>query len=709
MPYRIIAETCKDCGSCMDVCPVKGTIKRNNKKKHYEIDPAKCTDCVGVLKGPKCVKVCASSSCVPLVADSGGPLDAPPLSAPGVSNAGDPAADRSHERPIYVQRTPPCQASCPSGHDIRGWLSIARGLDTPPVAGMAWQDYAFQRMVASNPFPAIMGRVCPAPCQQSCNRNELEGFVGINSVEQYVGDWALAHGLKLPAPGADTGKRIALVGGGPAGLAVAYFLRRRGHAVTIYEAREKLGGMIRYGIPGYRTPREVLDCEIQRIVDLGVTVVTGKKIGVDVPLAQLEREFDAVFIGLGAQNGAPLGVPGGDKAPNCISGISFLNAFNDGRLRDVAHRVLVVGGGDTAMDVAAVARRLGHIDGGAQELMLQEPAPEESAGSATLGRTERDVATVARRQGAKVTIVYRRPIDKMPAAREEIEHVLREGVQIRPSLAPVEVVLDEAGRAKALRVVPVSWVDGKMQRAGADIDIACDLIVAAVGQSGDFTGIEELDNGRGLMTVDGVFRWAGRPGLFAGGDVLKPHIITAAVGNARIAARSIHEYLTDGKISDRPKIDVTRFDLARELAQRALAPGVAGVATHNFEDRSASDIVPASDLFTEHFPPVPRRDRSERPITPDGVLGDFGERVRGLTEEEAIAEARRCMSCGLCLECDNCIKSCRQDAVMRVPADGRAVGRYVITDNAKCNGCRLCSEVCPAGYIQMGLPRIGDR
>lgn len=382
--------------------------------------------------------------------------------------------ETSYKCPTYVQRTPPCQASCPSGHDIRGWLSIARGMDKPPVAGMAWQEYAFNRMAASNPFPAIMGRVCPAPCQSSCNRNELEGYVGINSLEQYVGDWALEHGLKLPAPAADTGKRVAVVGGGPAGLAAAYFLRRQGHAVTIYEAREKLGGMTRYGIPGYRTPREVLDSEIQRIVDLGITVVTGKKVGVDVPLAQLEREFDAVFFGLGAQNGSPLGVPGSDKTPNCISGITFLNAFNDGRLRDVAHRVLVVGGGDTAMDVAAVARRLGHIE------------DEAEAQGATVSRTERDVATIAKRQGAEVTIVYRRPIDKMPASREEIEHVLREGVQIRPSLVPVEVILDSGGRAKALRVVEVDWVGGKMQkRAGSEFDIECDLIVAAVGQSGD--------------------------------------------------------------------------------------------------------------------------------------------------------------------------------------------------------------------------------
>jgi NADPH-dependent glutamate synthase beta subunit-like oxidoreductase len=606
--------------------------------------------------------------------------------------------ERTYKCPTYVRRTPPCQANCPSGHDIRGWLSIARGIDKPPVAGMPWQEYAFQRMAGANPFPAMMGRVCPAPCQQNCNRNDVEDFVGINSIEQYVGDWAIEHKLKLPAAGKATCKSVAVVGGGPAGLAMAYFLRRKGHAVTVYEAREKLGGMTRYGIPGYRTPREVLEAETQRILDLGVTVITGKKVGVDIPLAELEKKFDAVFMALGAQNGAPLGVPGGN-ASNCISGLSFLNAFNDGRLRDVASRVLVIGGGDTAMDVAAVARRL----------------PVEGA---EVSRTERDVATIAKRQGAEVTIVYRRPISKMPAAREEIEHVLREGVQIRPSLAPVSVVLDAKGRAKALRVVEVDWVDGKMQkRPNSEFDIECDLIVAALGQSGDFTGMPELDNGRGLITVDGLYRWAGRPGIFAGGDVLRPHLLTTAVGHARIAAQVIDQYVRGEAMEKRPKIDVYQFDLPMELEQRGLKPSAydhshgtgtdqANYAIHNYEDRSANLSVSASELFKGHFAYAPRHARTERSVTPETVLGDFAERIRGLTEEEAVAEAKRCMSCGSCMECDNCVIYCPKGAVERLPKEKRAVGQYVQTDYAKCVGCHICFDVCPAGYIQMGLERI---
>ncbi len=269
--------------------------------------------------------------------------------------------DKSYKCPTYVHRTPPCQGSCPSGHDIRGWLAIARGMDKPPVEGMVWQEYAFLRMVEANPFPATMGRVCPAPCEDGCNRNEVDDFVGINGVEQYVGDWAIEHKLALPTPPALSGKRVAVVGGGPGGLSAAWFLRREGHAVTIFEAHEKLGGMMRYGIPGYRTPRDMLDAEIGRILALdGVEARTNVRVGADVTIEELERDYDAIFWAIGAQKGRPLPVPGAD-ADNCMTGVEFLDAFNQGCVLSTAKRIVVVGGGDTSIDVASVARRIGHI------------------------------------------------------------------------------------------------------------------------------------------------------------------------------------------------------------------------------------------------------------------------------------------------------------------------------------------------------------
>ena len=613
-------------------------------------------------------------------------------------------ADASHKCPTYVHRTPPCQGSCPSGEDIRGWLNIARGIEKAP-GDMPWQEYAFKRVTDANPFPAIMGRVCPAPCEDGCNRNEVEDRVGINAVEQFIGDYALEHQLKFDAVKEDTGKKVAIVGSGVAGLACAYHLRRMGHACTIIEAHEQLGGMMRYGIPGYRVPDEVLDGEVQRILDLGVEVRTNTKVGVDISLEDLQQEFDAVFIGLGAQSGAALPVPGGD-ASNCISGVAFLQAFNDGRLQHTSARVLVVGGGDTSMDVAAVARRLGHIT---HKRELDRPE------NIILGHTAHDAATVAHRQGADVTLVSWESLEDMPATKMEVEHVTREGVKIMGSLLPVEVITDDDGRATALRMIEVDWSSGEsVKKEGTEKDIECDLIVAAIGQVGDLAGFESLDNGRGLIDADGFYRVKDHPDLFVGGDIIKPHLLTSAIGQASIAAEGIDSFLAGEEPSRRPKVDAHRFSLLDKLRETDHAPRAyqhgqdrgtdsADYAIHNYEDRSAVEVVPSDELFLGHFKYEARHIRQEHEITPESVLGSFSERIQGLSEEEAVQEAGRCMSCGMCFECDNCVIYCPQDAIFRVKKSDATMGRYVDTDYTKCIGCHICEDVCPSGYIRMGL------
>ena len=613
-------------------------------------------------------------------------------------------ADASHKCPTYVHRAPPCQGSCPSGEDIRGWLNIVRGIEKPP-ADTPWQEYAFNRVTDANPFPAIMGRVCPAPCEDGCNRNEVEDHVGINSVEQFIGDYGLEHDLNLHPAGADSGKKVAIIGSGVAGLACAYHLRRMGHACTVFEAHEKLGGMMRYGIPGYRVPDEVLDGEIQRILDLGVEVRNNTKVGKDISVDEVRSEFDAIFIALGAQSGMALPVPGGD-APNVVSGVAFLQAFNDGRLQHTSERILVVGGGDTSMDVAAVARRLGHIT---------HKREHDNPESIILGHMAHDVATVAQRQGADVTLISRESAEIMPATKMEVEHVTQEGVKIRPGLLPVEVIVDDDGRAIRVRVIETDWSSGDMVTVeGTEKEMEFDLLVSAIGQRGDLAGFEEFDSGRGLIDADGFYRVKGHPDLFVGGDVIRPHLLTTAIGQASIAAEGLDSFLSGADPRKRPKVDVHRFNLLDKLRETDLAPDdysqeeargtdSAEFAIHNYEDRSHVEIVPSDELFLGHFPYEDRNKRSESTITADSVLGSFGERIEGLTEEQAQAEACRCMSCGMCFECDNCVVFCPQDAIFRVKKTDSTMGRYVDTDYAKCIGCHICEDVCPSGYIQMGL------
>ena len=462
---------------------------------------------------------------------------------------------------------------------------------------------------------------------------------------------------------------------------------------------------MRYGIPGYRVPDDVLDGEIQRILDLGVEVRTETKVGTDISLEELQKEYDAVFIGLGAQSGMALPVPGGD-APNCISGVAFLQAFNDGRLKHSSARVVVVGGGDTSMDVAAVARRLGHI-----KHKREHDRPE----NIVLGHVAHDAATVAHRQGADVTLFSWEALEDMPATKMEVKHVTQEGVKIMASMLPVEVITGDDGRATALRMIEVDWSSGQsVSKEGTEKDYECDLIVSAIGQGGDLSGFESLDNGRGLIDADGFYRVKDHPDLFVAGDIVKPHLLTTAIGQASIAAEGVNHFLMGEDQPRRPKVDVHRFSLLEKLRETDHAPSAyqhiqesgtdtADFAIHNYEDRSAVEIVPSDELFLGHFKYEERHIRKEHDVSPDDVLGSFGERIQGLSEEEAVQEADRCMSCGMCFECDNCVIYCPQDAIFRVKKTDATMGRYVDTDYTKCIGCHICEDVCPSGYIRMGL------
>ena len=620
--------------------------------------------------------------------------------------------DTTHKCPTYVHRTPPCQGSCPSGEDIRGWLDIVRGIEKPPE-GMTKEEYAFQRSTTANPFPAMMGRVCPAPCEDGCNRNDLDDFVGINSVEQYIGDSAFSEKYKfggLPDLG---GKKVAIIGGGVAGMSAAYHLRKYGIASTIFDDHSDLGGMMRYGIPGYRTPRDVMDHECMRILDMGgIETKMNTRVGKDVPVADLEKEYDAVLWALGCKNGRGLFIDNFKDVPNAITAVDFLEQFNKGDMKYTGKKIVCVGGGDTSIDVVSVSRRIGTLKDMAGE------KPEDSAE----GRVKHgDIADAAKMPCENVTLTALFKQEEMTAAEHEVQDALKEGVTIMNEVMPVEIITDENGRATALKLVDSEFVNNApvAKEGGKEYTIECDLIVSAIGQFGDLEGVEDMDNGRSLIDADKFYQVPGKPGHFVAGDIVRPHLLTTAIGQGSVVAETIKQFLEQKEVKKRPKVDVHHFNMLKKLDETGMTPeAFAGVhvdaddqrgtdsakyAVHNFEDRSEKEIISTDKMFLGHFEGVTRNLRTEDTPSSDEVLGHFAERMNGLVEEAAVAEATRCMSCGMCFECDNCVIFCPQDAVFRVKKDESTMGRYVDTDYDKCIGCHICADVCPTGYIDMGM------
>jgi Pyruvate/2-oxoacid:ferredoxin oxidoreductase delta subunit len=403
--------------------------------------------------------------------------------------------------------------------------------------------------------------------------------------------------------------------------------------------------------------------------------------------------------------GRSLPVKGGD-ASNCVSGVAFLEAYNQGRLNHIHGKVICIGGGDTSIDVVSVARRLGNI-----ENIADKDRPERII----FNDTAHDVVDTSKRLGADVLLTTRSTVENMPAAQEEIDDATREGVDIQGQLQPIEVITNKEGRATALRMVRLEE-DGAVIE-GSEFDIECELIVAAIGQTVDSEGIDKsFFNDKGFIDADRNYQIPNKEGFFVCGDVVKPHLLTTAIGQAGIVAESICDYLDGGSQKARPKVDVHYFDLLEKLSEWDLSPkeysknegvaegtDLASYAVHNYEDRSFASIIPHSELFLGHFENDDRNQRNHKLVDIDNVLGNFEERLVGYSEEDAQKEADRCMSCGLCFECDNCVMYCPQDAVFKVKKDKATLGRYVDTDYGKCIGCHICADVCPTGYIQMGL------
>jgi len=408
------------------------------------------------------------------------------------------------ERPVYVDGLPPCNHACPAGEQIQGWLYSAED---------GSYETAWRRLVADNPFPAVMGRVCYHPCETACNRAQLDSAVGINSVERFLGDEAIRQGWQLPAARPATGKRVLVVGAGPAGLSAAYHLRQRGHAVEVHEAGSKPGGMMRFGIPTFRLPRDVLDSEIDRLLATGITLQLDTRVN-DLTQSMQQGSFDAVFLAVGAQLGHRAYIPAG-QAAQVLDALSLLSTVSDGERPQLGRAVVVYGGGNTAMDAARTARRLGADD---------------------------------------AVVVYRRTQAQMPANQVELDEALDEGVRVRWLRTIVEIG-DGVTTLEKMRLD----ADGVPQPTGELEQITSETVVLALGQDVDRS---LLDTVPGLSIADGVVQvddtmMTGCPGVFAGGDVVPAQrSVTVGIGHGRTAAQHIDSWLGSGSGPPAPLVDL---------------------------------------------------------------------------------------------------------------------------------------------------------
>jgi NADPH-dependent glutamate synthase beta subunit-like oxidoreductase len=512
-------------------------------------------------------------------------------------------------RPLYVDLLPPCNDACPAGEDIQEWLAL--------VQAGKHRD-AWEALVRDNPMPAVHGRVCYHPCEDHCNRGQLDSAVSIHSVERFLGDLATKESwpFKIDAP--PSGKRVLIVGAGPSGLSAAYHLARLGHSVEMHDAGSMPGGMMHFGIPAYRLPREELMKEVRRIEAMGVKIALNHKVE-DVLVEMESGQFDAAFIAVGAHIGKRIDIPARD-AERVLDAVSFLHAVSAGERPRLGRRVVIYGGGNTAMDAARTAKRLG---------------------------------------AEEAVIIYHRDRAHMPAHAFEADEALEENVKFKwlssiKEIDPAEITVEIMELDKT----------GRPQPTGRFEKLQADSVILALGQQTDSGFLRKIP-GIAFQSDSTVIvapnMMTGHPGIFAGGDMVpSERTVTAAVGHGKKAARHIDAWLRGNEVRPSEKHPIVSFDMLH-------------LPIYSDADQSAQRMLPVAARAT-----------------------GFAEVTAGLSEIEASYEAKRCLSCGNCFECDQCYAACPEQAIEKL-GPGRG---YRVLD-ASCTGCAVCFEVCPCHAIDM--------
>ena len=545
-------------------------------------------------------------------------------------------------RPVYEDKTAPCIEGCPASEDVEAYMYwTARGE----------YDRAWEIIMEENPFPAVMGRVCYHPCELNCNRGLFDQAISINAIERFLGDHGLNYSLDRFKLHEDRPEKVAVVGSGPAGLACAYHLRRLGFQVVVFEAEEKPGGVLRYGIPEYRLPKAILDKEIRRLEEFGVEIHTRTKIGFHLPWKKL-MSYDAIFVATGVQKSRALEIPGEDL-PGVLSGLEFLSKVNRGEKVELGKRVAVIGGGNTAMDAARTALRL----------------------------------------GAQPVIYYRRTRAEMPAIHDEIEEAEREGIEMQFLVSPIRII-SENGKVTSMKLqrMELGEPDESGRRRpipvlGSEFTVEVDNVITAIGEAPDFSFLpKELIDGQVVKTD--IYGQTSMGKVFAGGDIVEqPHTVVHAVASGKKAAMAIHAFLSNGSLE--PRVKSIQVGYKGGLSFRRYTNG-----KHQEHSVNNLKVVTFESINTWYFEhedraQVPELDVAQR-------IHSFAEVKQTFPEEVARREAGRCFNCGVCNMCDNCLIFCPDVAIKRGPNNYRYVFDYDY-----CKGCGICVAECPRNAITM--------